>query len=154
MEQQTINVALAFKGLVAAIGAFVGYFFGKSDGFFYAVITFVILDYITGVLCAIVKRELSSEIGYKGIFKKIAIFVLIGIANVIDVNILNGSGVLRTTVIFFYIANEGISILENAAVLGLPIPANLVAALQQLKKKDDGAVTLKDETEKQNDDKE
>ena len=145
-----IKIITVLKGAFAALGAFAGYFFGKFDGFFYAIITFVVLDYITGVLCAIAKKELSSEIGYKGIIKKIFIFVLIGIANIIDVLIFKEGGVLRTTVIFFYIANEGISILENAAVLGLPIPVKLAAVLQQLKNKSESAAAVKNDTENKN----
>ena len=123
------------KSASAIAGAVTGYFFGAFDGFFYAMITFVVVDYITGILCAIVKKQLSSEIGFKGISKKVCIFILIGVAYIIDTNLLHESGVLRTTVIFFYIANEGISIIENAALLGLPIPTKLVSSLVQLKKK-------------------
>lgn len=143
-----MNIISAFKGVFAMIGTFAGYFFGGTNGFFYAIVTFVVIDYITGVLCAIVNKQLSSEIGFKGIFKKLCIFILIGVANVIDMNVLNANGVLRTTVIFFYIANEGISIMENAASLGLPIPANLSAVLHQLKKKNDDEKGDTDKTEK------
>ena len=121
----------------AAIGGFIGWFWGGCDGLIYALITFVVIDYITGVMCAIVSKNLSSEIGFKGLFRKVLIFMLVGIANVVDVQIIGVGSVLRTAVVFFYLSNEGISILENAAVLGLPIPQQLKTALRQLKKKGD-----------------
>lgn len=125
----------------AAVGAFIGWFLGGYDGFLYALITFVTVDYVTGVLCAIVDKKLSSEIGAKGIFKKVLIFVLVGIAQILDTQILsiagNNGGVLRTAVIFFYLSNEGVSILENASHIGLPIPEKLKEALKQLHGRDD-----------------
>lgn len=116
----------------AAIGGGIGWFLGGADGFLYALIAFVTIDYITGMMCAIVDRNLSSEVGFKGIFKKVLIFILVGVGNVIDVLVLGQAGVLRTAVIFFYLSNEGVSMLENAGHLGLPIPAKLKAALEQL----------------------
>lgn len=118
-------------------GGFVGWFLGGFDGFLYALITFVVIDYITGVLCAIIDKNLCSKIGAKGIFKKVLIFVLVGVGNVLDSNVLGAVGntnanVLRTAVIFFYLSNEGISILENAAHIGLPIPEKLRDVLKQL----------------------
>jgi len=92
----------------------------------------VVIDYITGVMCAIVDKKLSSEVGFKGIFKKVLIFILVGVGNIIDVQVLGQAGVLRTAVIFFYLSNEGVSLLENAGHLGLPIPAKLKAVLEQL----------------------
>ena len=130
-----MSIDTIFKSALAIAGAAAGYFFGEFDGFFYAIITFVVIDYITGILSAIIKKQLSSGIGFKGIFRKVCIFIMIGIAHIIDTNVLKENGVLRTMVIFFYIANEGISIIENAAFLGLPIPAKLVSSLLQLKKK-------------------
>ena len=121
----------------AAIGGFIGWFWGSCDSLIYVLITFVVIDYITGVMCAIVSKNLSSEIGFKGLFRKVLIFMLVGIANVVDVQIIGVGSVLRTAVVFFYLSNEGISILENAAVLGLPIPQQLKTALRQLKKKGD-----------------
>ena len=95
----------------------------------YALIVFVVADYITGVLCAINDKKLSSEVGFKGIAKKVLIFVLVGIGNIIDVSILKEGSAIRTAVIFFYLSNEGISILENSAHLGLPIPKALKLSL-------------------------
>ena len=116
----------------AAIGGGIGWFLGGADGFLYALIAFVVLDYITGVMCAIVDKSLSSEVGFKGIFKKVLIFIMVGVGNIIDVQVLGQAGVLRTAVIFFYLSNEGVSMLENAGHLGLPIPAKLKAVLEQL----------------------
>jgi toxin secretion/phage lysis holin len=121
-------IQLAF----AAIGGGIGWFLGGADGFLYALIAFVVIDYITGVMCAIVDKKLSSEVGFKGIFKKVLIFILVGVGNIIDVQVLGQAGVLRTAVIFFYLSNEGVSLLENAGHLGLPIPAKLKAVLEQL----------------------
>ena len=116
----------------AAIGGGIGWFLGGADGFLYALIAFVVIDYITGVMCAIVDKKLSSEVGFKGICKKVLIFILVGVGNIIDVQVLGEAGVLRTAVIFFYLSNEGVSILENAGHLGLPIPEKLKAVLEQL----------------------
>lgn len=128
----------------AAFGGIIGGFIGGMDGFLYTLIAFVVIDYVTGLMCAIVEKNLDSETGARGIFKKVAIFLLVGIANMIDVNVIGQGAVLRTAVIFFYLSNEGISILENAGRLGLPIPAKLKAVLKQLR--DDGDDGEEDET--------
>jgi toxin secretion/phage lysis holin len=130
-------IQLAF----VAIGGFFGWFLGGYDGFLYALLTFVVVDYLTGILCAIADKKLSSEIGAKGIFKKVLIFVMVGIAHILDTQILGStgdSGALRTAVIFFYLSNEGVSILENAGHIGLPIPEKLKAVLKQLHGREDG----------------
>ena len=98
----------------------------------YALIAFVVVDYITGIMCAIVDKKLSSEVGFKGICKKVLIFLLVGMANILDVNIIGSGSVLRTAAIFFYLSNEGVSLLENAAHLGLPVPNAMKEVLQQL----------------------
>ena len=108
--------------IFSAVGGWLGYFLGGCDGLLYALIAFVVIDYITGVMCAIINKQLSSEVGFKGIFRKVLIFLLVGIANIIDVQVIGTGAVLRTAVIFFYISNEGVSLLENAGHLGLPIP--------------------------------
>ena len=118
--------------IFAAIGGWLGYFLGGCDGLLIALIVFVVCDYITGVLCAISDRKLSSAVGFKGICRKVLIFILVGIGNVIDVQVLGTPGVLRTAVIFFYLSNEGLSLTENAAHLGLPVPEKLKAVLEQL----------------------
>ena len=117
----------------AGIGAVLGDFLGNMDGLVTVLITFVVVDYITGVLCAMVERRLSSSIGFKGIAQKVMIFCLLGIANLLDMYILEAGSMLRTAVIFFYCANEGISIIENAARTGLPVPEKLQSVMKQLK---------------------
>ena len=118
--------------IFAAVGGWLGYFVGGCDGLLYALIAFVVIDYITGVLCAISDKNLSSAVGFKGICRKVLIFVLVGIGNLVDVYVLGEGGALRTAVIFFYLSNEGISFLENAGHLGLPIPEKLKDVLEQL----------------------
>ena len=121
-----------FQAVIAALGGWLGYFLGGCDGLLYALIVFVVLDYITGVLCAIADRRLSSAVGFKGIFRKVLIFALVGIANILDVQVIGTGCVVRTATIFFYISNEGVSILENAANLGLPVPKKVKEVLKQL----------------------
>lgn len=118
--------------IFTAVGGWLGYFLGGCDGLLYALIAFVVIDYITGVMCAIIDRKLSSAVGFKGIFRKVMIFLLVGIANIIDVQVIGTGAVLRTAVIFFYISNEGVSLLENAGHLGLPIPEKIKTVLEQL----------------------
>ena len=118
--------------IFTAVGGWLGYFLGGCDGLLYALIAFVVIDYITGVMCAIINKQLSSEVGFKGIFRKVLIFLLGGIANIIDVQVIGTGAVLRTAVIFFYISNEGVSLLENAGHLGLPIPEKIKTVLEQL----------------------
>ena len=118
--------------IFTAVGGWLGYFLGGCDGLLYALIAVVVIDYITGVMCAIINRELSSAVGFKGIFRKVLIFLLVGIANIIDVQVIGTGAVLRTAVIFFYISNEGVSLLENAGHLGLPIPEKIKTVLEQL----------------------
>lgn len=120
--------------VIAGIGGWLGYFLGGCDGLLYALVLFVVTDYITGVMCAVSDRKLSSEVGFRGICRKVLIFILVGIANIVDQSILGSGSVLRTAIIFFYISNEGISLLENAARLGLPVPKKLQYVLEQLKK--------------------
>ena len=120
------------RGAFAAVGAGIGYFLGGCDGFLYALIAFVVIDYLTGVMCAIVDKKLSSSVGFKGIFRKVLIFVMVGVGHTLDAQILGGGDALRTAVIFFYCANEGLSLIENAGHLGLPIPEKLKSILAQL----------------------
>ena len=107
------NVIDKIELMFAALGGFLGWFFGGFDGFLYALIVFVVMDYFTGILAAGVKHELSSEVGFKGIAKKVCIFVLVGIANIVDTQVLMNGSAIRTAVIFFYLSNEGLSVLEN-----------------------------------------
>lgn len=116
----------------AAIGGWLGWFLGGCDGLLYALLAFVVIDYITGIMCAVVDKKLSSEVGFKGIFKKVLIFALVGIGHILDTRVIGNGSVMRTAVIFFYLSNEGVSLLENAAYLGLPIPQKLKSVLEQL----------------------
>ena len=118
--------------IFTAVGGWLGYFLGGCDGLLIALVVFAVTDYITGVMCAIADKKLSSEIGFKGISRKVIIFMLVGIAHVLDVNVIATGSVLRTAVIFFYLSNEGVSLLENAAHLGLPVPEKLKDVLEQL----------------------
>ena len=122
----------AIQFIFAAIGGWLGYFLGGCDGLLYALLAFVAVDYVTGVMCAINDKTLSSEVGFRGICRKVLIFILVGIANILDVQVIGTGSVLRTAIIFFYISNEGISLLENAGRLGLPIPEKLKLVLEQL----------------------
>ena len=131
------NIWTTIQAGITALGAFLGWFLGGLDGFLYALVAFVVIDYVTGVMCAIIDKTLSSNIGAKGIFKKVLIFVLVGVGHIIDTQALGGAGTVRTAVIFFYLSNEGVSILENTAHLGLPIPGKLKGILEQLNDKDE-----------------
>ena len=128
MKQIWSGIQIAFT----AFGGFLGWFLGGFDGFLYALIAFTVIDYITGVMCAITDKNLSSAVGFKGICRKVLIFTLVGIGNIVDVYVLGQGGVLRPASIFFYLSNEGVSIMENTAHLGLPIPAKLKEVLEQL----------------------
>ena len=118
--------------LFTAAGGWLGYFLGGCDGLLLALVLFAVADYITGVMCAVADKKLSSEVGFKGICRKVIIYMLVGIAHIIDVNVIATGSVLRTAVIFFYLSNEGVSLLENAGHLGLPIPEKLKIVLEQL----------------------
>lgn len=118
--------------MFTAVGGWLGWFLGGCDGLLYALIAFVVIDYITGVMCAINDHSLSSEVGFRGICRKVLIFLMVGIANILDVNVIGTGSVLRTAVIFFYISNEGVSLMENAAHLGLPVPEKIKVVLEQL----------------------
>ena len=117
---------------ITAIGGWLGWFLGGLDGFLYALVAFVVIDYITGLMVAVLEKRLSSEVGFRGIFKKVLIFSLVAVGHIIDSRLIQSEGVIRTAVIFFYLSNEGISILENTAKIGLPIPEKLKAVLEQL----------------------
>lgn len=118
--------------IFAAVGGWLGYFLGGCDGLLFALLAFVVIDYITGIMCAVNDHTLSSEVGFRGICRKIMIFLMVGIGNILDVNVIGTGSALRTAIIFFYISNEGVSLLENAAHLGLPIPETVKDVLEQL----------------------
>lgn len=128
MKEFWTTIQIAF----ASIGGWLGWFLGGCDGLLYALLAFVVIDYITGVMCAIADHTLSSAVGFKGICRKVLIFALVGIGHILDTQVIGSGSVLRTAVIFFYISNEGVSLVENAAHLGLPIPEKLKAVLEQL----------------------
>ena len=117
---------------VTAIGGWAGYFVGGMDGLLIALIVLMSLDYISGVMCAIVDRKLSSAIGFRGICKKVLILMLVGVANIVDLHVVGTGSALRGAVICFYMSNEALSLFENAAHIGLPIPDKLREALAQL----------------------
>lgn len=131
MMESVLDIRLLSAGAGAAIGEYLGSF----DSLMYALAAFIVTDYVTGLLCAIVERNLSSAIGFKGICQKVFILALVGVANILDVHVIGGGQVLRSAVIFFYISNEGISIIENAARIGLPVPKKIQAVMKQLRNK-------------------
>ena len=133
MRDFSIDLVWAkIQGAITVIGGWLGYFLGGMDGLMIALVVFVILDYVTGIMCAIADKKLSSAVGFRGICRKVLIFLLVGIGHIVDAQVIGSGGVLRTAVIFFYLSNEGVSILENAGRLGLPIPEKLKAVLEQL----------------------
>ena len=121
---------------VTAIGGWIGYFLGGRDGMLIALIVFMTLDYITGLMCAIMDKKLSSAVGFRGICKKVLILMLVGVANILDIHVVGNGSALRGAVIAFYLSNEGLSLLENAAYIGLPIPDQLREILEQLHKRE------------------
>jgi len=137
MRDFTIDLVWAKLQLAfSAIGGWLGYFLGGVDGLMTALIIFMVTDYVTGLMCAIVDKQLSSRVGFKGLFKKMLIIILVGIAHIVDLHVVGTGEALRSAVICFYLSNEGVSLLENAAHLGLPIPEKLKAILAQLHNRD------------------
>ena len=117
---------------ITAVGGWLGYFVGGVDGLMTALLVLMVLDYVTGVMCAVIDRELSSSVGFRGIFKKVLILMLVGVAHIVDLHVVGTGEALRSAVICFYLSNEGVSVLENAGHLGLPIPEKLKGILAQL----------------------
>ena len=133
MRNFSIDIIWAkVQAAVAAIGGYLGYFVGGVDGLMTALLIFMVLDYITGLMCAIADKKLSSAVGFRGICKKVLILMLVGVANVVDIHIVGTGSALRSAVICFYLSNEGLSLLENAAHIGLPIPDKMKDVLAQL----------------------
>ena len=128
--------------IFAAIGGYIGWFLGGFDGLLYALVAFVVIDYITGIMAAILEKKLSSNIGFKGIFKKVLIFTFVGIGHIVDIYILQNGSAIRTAVIFFYLSNEGLSIIENATKIGLPVPEKLKAVFVELGKEEEKVAKL------------
>jgi len=117
---------------ISVVGGWIGYFVGGIDGLMTALLVFMILDYVTGLMCAIADKQLSSRIGFRGIFKKILIVMLVGVAHIVDLYVVKSGNALRSAVVCFYLSNEGVSLLENASHLGLPVPDKLKNILGQL----------------------
>ncbi|MDY4587730.1 MAG: phage holin family protein [Oscillospiraceae bacterium] len=130
------------RTISAAVGAAVGFLFGQLNGLFWAVIALMAIDYVTGVIVAVMNKRLSSEVGFRGLVKKLFILVLIAVAHIVDAQIIGQGAAVMTAVMLFFAANEGISILENAANLGLPVPKKLRDILEQLRKDDDNGDNL------------
>ncbi|MCI2061741.1 MAG: phage holin family protein [Eubacteriaceae bacterium] len=128
MKEFWATIQLIFAG----IGGWLGFYLGGFDGLLYALIVFAATDYITGIMCAVADKKLSRAVGFKGIARKVLIFLLVGIGHMLDAQVIGTGSVLRTAVIFFYLSNEGLSLVENAAHLGLPVPEKLKAVLAQL----------------------
>ena len=128
-----------------AIGGWLGFFLGGLDGMLIALIVFMVLDYITGIMCAVLDKSLSSRVGFKGIFKKALILIMVGIANIVDMHVVGTGSALRGAVICFYLSNEGLSLLENAAYVGLPVPEKLKDILAQLHRRDEKESDQNDE---------
>lgn len=123
--------------VIAAIGGYIGWFIGGFDELLFVLVAFVVIDYISGIMVAVIDKQLSSRIGFKGIFKKMLIFIFVGVGHLIDVYILKNGSALRIAVIFFYLSNEGLSILENSGNIGLPIPESLRKILKDLNKEEE-----------------
>lgn len=138
MKEFTIELAWTkIQGAITILGGWLGYFLGGMDGMLVALIVFMMLDYITGLMCAISDKKLSSAVGFRGICKKVLILMLVGLANIVDIHVVGTSSALRGAVICFYLSNEGLSLLENAAHIGLPVPDRLKDVLAQLHKRTD-----------------
>ncbi len=129
------KLQLLIDTVAAACGAVFGFLYGEVTGLFWALISFMALDYITGVVVAVIQKKLSSQTGFKGLAKKFVILIFVAMGHITDTFVLSGTPALMSAVMLFYMANEGISITENAARLGLPVPEKLVGVLEQLKAK-------------------
>lgn len=133
MRDFTIDLVWAkLQMAFTAIGGWLGYFVGGVDGLLITLVVFMALDYITGVMCGVVDKKLSSAVGFKGLFRKMLIIALVGVGHIVDTSVIGTGGALRSAVICFYLSNEGLSMIENAAHLGLPVPDRLKEILAQL----------------------
>ena len=129
------KIQIIIDSIAGAVGAVLGFMYGEVTGLFWALIAFMALDYVTGVIVAIIEKRLSSEVGFRGLAKKFLILVFVAVGHIADTYILGGTPVAMSAVMLFYIANEGISIIENAAALGLPVPKKLTNIMEQIKNK-------------------
>ena len=126
----------AVKSILAAFCAVFGFVFGDFNGLMIALVALIVLDYISGVIAAAVEKKLSQEVGAKGIAKKIFMLLIVAVANIVDINVIGEGHVLKSVTVVFYIANECISLIQNAGRLGVPVPKKLLDVLEQLKNKD------------------
>lgn len=126
---------------IAAVGGWLGYFLGGMDGLLTALLIFMAVDYVTGLMCAVADKKLSFSVGFKGICKKVLIIMLVGVAHIVDLHVVGTGNALRGAVVCFYLSNEGVSLLENAAHLGLPIPEKMKSILAQLHNRIDDTTT-------------
>ncbi len=129
------KIQIIIDSIAGAVGAVLGFMYGEVNGLFWALIAFMALDYITGVIVAIIEKRLSSEVGFRGLAKKFLILVFVAVGHIADTYILGGTPAAMSAVMLFYIANEGISIIENAAALGLPVPKKLTSIMEQIRNK-------------------
>lgn len=129
------KVQIIIDSIAGAVGAVLGFMYGEVTGLFWALIAFMALDYITGVIVAVIEKRLSSEVGFRGLAKKFLILVFVAVGHIADTYILGGTPAAMSAVMLFYMANEGISIIENAAALGLPVPKKLTSIMEQIKNK-------------------
>ncbi len=144
MRDFTIDLVWAkIQMAISVIGGWLGYFVGGVDGLMTALLVFMVIDYLTGVMCAVYDKTLSSEVGFRGICKKMLIVLLVGVAHIVDVDVVGTGDALRSAVVCFYLSNEGVSMLENAAHLGLPIPEKLKDILAQLHNRSDKDISNK-----------
>ena len=125
-----------FKNILAGVCTVLSFLFGDMEGMLIALIALIILDYISGVIAAAVEKRLSSEVGAKGIAKKIFMLLIVALANIVDINVIGDGHVLKTVTVVFYICNECISLIENAGRIGVPVPKKLLDVLEQLRDKD------------------
>lgn len=128
------KIQIIINSIAGAVGAVLGFMYGEVSGLFWALIAFMATDYITGVVVAAINKQLSSEVGFKGLAKKLMILVFVSLGHIADMYVLGGTPVAMSAVMLFYIANEGLSIIENAGNLGLPVPKKLKDIMVQLKK--------------------
>jgi toxin secretion/phage lysis holin len=129
------RIQIIIDSIAGAVGAVLGFMYGEVTGLFWALIAFMALDYITGVIVAVIEKRLSSEVGFRGLAKKFLILVFVAVGHIADTYILGGTPAAMSAVMLFYIANEGISIIENAAALGLPVPKKITGLMEQIRNK-------------------
>ena len=129
------RIQIIIDSIAGAVGAVLGFMYGEVSGLFWALIAFMALDYVTGVIVAIIEKRLSSEVGFRGLAKKFLILVFVAVGHIVDTYILGGTPAAMSAVMLFYIANEGISIVENASALGLPVPKKITGLMEQIRNK-------------------